>query len=191
MKDYQLREICTHSPPLILSLIPLGLLAFLLLANPGDSRAQTLQMQIVVEEEFSVVTVRPIDTGVVQSNHGRITISPEDETAGKLRIKAEENTYFTVTLDVPEELVMNSENTVPFRLEAAYTTDGIADPEQALSFDGHTACLRLSRSGLLVEDMDPRFHRLAANIYLYGEFYAGDVEPGVYHGEVGVRVEYH
>ncbi len=170
---------------------PVFIGALLLLAVSGQTTAQTLQMQIIVEEEFALVKERPIHTGAIQPDQGWIGISLEDEASGHLRIRAEENTFFTVTLDAPEELIMNPENTLPFRLQAAYITDGGTNPAQAVSFDGSTAFFRLSQSGLLVENMDPRFHRLAANILLYGEIYAGDVEPGLYQGEVGVRVEYH
>ena len=211
MKNHQLREIRTHNPPLIQSLIPLGLLALLLLVRPGESTAQTMQMQITVKEEFSVFRDRDINPGVLPANEGWISIPDDSEMAGRLTIRAEENVEIIVTLEAPSELVRNSGignseiedseiegsgnessgNILPLRLQASYTPDGGLHAADPIPFNSHTARFRLSASGLLVENMDPRLHRLAANIYLYGEIYSGEVDQGLYHGEVGVRVEYH
>ena len=206
MKNHQLREIRTHNPPLIQSLIPLGLLALLLLVRPGESTAQTMQMQITVDEEFSVFRDSDINPGVLPANEGWISIPDDSEMAGQLTISAEENVEIIVTLEAPSELVRNSGignseiedseiedsgNTLPLRIAAAHTPDGGLHAADPIPFNGHTATFRLSGSGLLVENMNPRMHRLNTHIYIYGEIYAGDVPAGIYSGEVGVRVEYH
>ena len=175
--------------------------ALVLFAGSEKITAQTLQMQITVDEEFSVFRDRDINPGVLPANEGWISIPDDSEMAGRLTISAEENIEIILTLDTPSELVRNfgngesgigdSGNTLPVRIAAAHTPDGGLHASDPIPFNGHTATFRLSGSGLLVENMDPRLHRLNTHIYIYGEIYTGDVHAGIYSGEVGVRVEYH
>ena len=185
---------------------PALICALVLFAGSGKITAQTMQLQITVEEEFSVFRDRGINPGVLPANEGWISIPDDSEMAGRLTISAEENVEIILTLDTPSELVRDSGigdsgiegseiegsgNTLPLRIAAAHTPDGGLHAADSIPFNGNTACFRLSASGLLAENMDPRLHRLNTHIYIYGEIYSGDVEPGVYYGDVGVRVEYH
>ena len=180
---------------------PALICALVLFAGSGKITAQTMQMQITVDEKFSVFRDSDINPGVLPANEGWISIPDDSEMAGRLTINAEENTEITLTLDTPSELVRNfgngesgigdSGNTLPVRIAAAHTPDGGLHAADSIPFNGNTACFRLSASGLLAENMDPRLHRLNTHIYIYGEIYSGDVPAGIYSGEVGVRVEYH
>ncbi len=162
---------------------------FLLVASL-HTQAQFLRLQILIEEEFSITGASILNPGVLPVNFGWIQIPIHDDAAGRITLVAAENINVIVSFNAPEALVLDENNTVPLRLQAAYINDGGTDTRRAVDFNGSTAQFRLSRSGQLVDKMDPRLHRLETNIYFFGAMFTGDIRPGVYQGTLSVTVEY-
>lgn len=153
-------------------------------------RSQFMRLEIFVEEDFSIAGFIAMDFGQFPPNSGWVALNINDIGAGQMGLTAEENIQLKVRIIPPSELVLNANNTMPFRLEAAYLQDGSANTREAIPFRDNTATFQLSHSGLLVDKMDPRLHRLKADVYFFGQVYAGDVSPGIYSGTIGVQVEY-
>ncbi|MDR4988980.1 MAG: hypothetical protein RG741_09115 [Bacteroidales bacterium] len=165
-------------------------LFLLLLTGPVHTQAQFLRLQIVIEEDFSITGVSFLNPGVLPVNFGWIQIPIHDRAAGRVTLAAAENINLIVSFNAPEVLVLDENNTVPLRLQAAYINDGGTDTRRAVNFNGNSAQFRLSRSGQLVDKMNPRYHRLETNVYFFGSMFTGDIRPGVYRGTLSVTVEY-
>ena len=165
-------------------------LLLLLLLFSTQSKGQFMRLEISVEELFSISGYTEMDFGLFRPNSGWVELGIDDLGAGQVRISAEENIELKVVIEAPSELVLNDYNTIPFRLETAYLQDGSTNTPGAIPFEDNTATFQLSRSGLLVDKMDPRTHNLRADIYFFGRVYAGNISPGTYSGTIGVRVEY-
>lgn len=166
------------------------LLLLLLLLFSTQARGQFMRLEISVEELFSISGYTEMDFGLFRPNSGWVELGIDDLGAGQLRISAEENIELKVVIEAPSELVLNENNAMPFILENAYLQDGNQNTREAIPFHENSATFQLSRSGLLVDKMDSRIHRLRTEIYFFGRVYAGDVRPGIYSGTIGVQVEY-
>ncbi len=166
------------------------LLIGLLLCFSTPVRGQFMRLEILIEELFSITGYTDMDFGLFPVNSGWVDMSIDDMGAGQVRISAEENIEIKVIIEAPSELVLNENNTMPFVLENAYLQDGNTNTQEAIPFRDNTAIFQLSRSGLLVDQMDPRTHRLQTDLYFFGRVYAGDIRPGVYSGTIGVKLEY-
>lgn len=164
----------------------LVMLAILLCLLPFRGEAQFMRLEITVDAEFNIVRQRDPDTAPVAPGSGWIGLSENE--AGHLDIQAAENVQLHVTVDAPDELVLDDENSMPFRFYAIYCNQAACSFHDAIPFDGNTAVFPLSGSGLLVEDMDSAL--LQSSIFLTYAFYAGNVSPGQYRGEITVAVEY-
>ena len=167
-----------------------SLLIVLLLFFSSPVKGQFMRLEILVDELFSITGHTQMDFGVIPVNSGWVELLINDSGAGQISISAEENIEIKVIIEAPSELVLNDYNTIPFRLETAYLQDGSTNTPGAIPFEDNTASFRLSGSGLLVHQMDPRIHRLRTDIYFFGRVYAGNISPGIYSGTIGVRVEY-
>ncbi len=168
------------------------MLLLLLLIFPGSYglNAQTMQFQLVVEEEFAILDLSIIELTGLSPGHGNVRINHSDSAAGSFRITAAENINLLVSFEAPETLMLDPQNIIPLSIRAAFQNDNLMNPSDANAFDGNTACFPVSDSGFLVENMDAMQHKLWTLISFFGEMHIGDIEPGVYVGYVTVRVEY-
>ena len=153
-------------------------------------KGQAMRMEIQIDEVFSIFVEDPVSFGTIRPNSGWMTLHIHDSGAGQVGITAKENIVLHVRVIAPPELVLDENNSLPFRLETAYLQDGRTDIRQAIPLPNNSSSFQLSGSGLLADKMDARIHRLRANVYFFGHVYAGDVSPGIYSGTIGVRVEY-
>lgn len=174
----------------IRALAALWCLAAIVIIFQLSAVAQTMRLQFIVEEEFSIKNVRHIDLGLLQPGFGWVQFQKQDYSAGQFSISASENVNIIVSYVAPEELVKDVDNTLPVKMEAAYLNDGTNNARNAITFDNNNAVFQINNSGLMVDQMDARIHKLECWLYFYGNVYVGDVEPGVYYGFLQVRVEY-
>ena len=164
--------------------------AGLLLMFAIQGKSQQMHFHLVVENEFAVTNLRNPDFGVIPPGSGWVLLPVESEQAGFFTISTTENVQLIASITVPERLVMNPSNSIPFRLEAAYVCDGITNPTMAKPFENKRASFTPSTRGVLIDENYTWLRELKTNVFLYGAVYVGDVEPGVYYGEVVVSLEY-
>ena len=167
------------------------LVIFLLLdAGNNGSVAQTMHFQLLVEDEFAILDPSHIEMVGLSPAHGTVYINHSDTSAGSFFVTAAENIHLLLSYEAPEALVLDSHNSIPVSIRAAYHNDTHTNESAATPFNGNTVFFPISRSGMLVEQMDVTRHRLRASLFFYGEMHVGDVDPGLYTGIVTVRVEY-
>ena len=149
-----------------------------------------MHFHLVVDNEFAVSSLQNPDFGIIPVDTGWVHLPVESERAGFFAISSTENVQLIAAVTSPERLVMNSSNSIPLRLEAAYTQDGLTNPGLATPFVDKRASFTPSTRGMLIDKNYTWLRELKANVFLYGAVYVGDVEPGVYYGEVVVSLEY-
>ena len=162
---------------------------FLTLA-PHMLFAQFIRLQLELDDEVTVRDSRPLNFGGIPPNYGWVRVGMADELAGRMSISTTENINLLVSVIAPEQLVRDERNTMPFELEAAYYNSIPQRRENPVLFDGNTAYFPVNDGGKLVEQMDRRREKLEASLFFFGAAFAGNIEPGVYFGEIIVRVEY-
>ena len=168
-------------------------LLFFFLFGVGPIQAQQMHTHIQVHHEFEVKMERwllndPIPPDLLKP--GWLHIDADHQNAGRISIHATENTTLLLSLEAPDSLVMDDQNILPFRLEAAYIQDGLTVPGLATPFVDKRASFTLSSRGILIDENYTWLRELQTNVFLYGAVYVDDVEPGVYYGEVVVSLEY-
>lgn len=171
-------------------LISFAIIMALCLLTSKELRAQFMRLEIAVEDNIVIGDFRWLQTGFVPINYGWVNINIDDEDAGRFNLRTDENVNILVTVQSPDELVMDQMNRLPFRLNVAYLNDDIVDFSRATPFNGKTANIRMHPSPLLRENMRNRQGSFQTNIFFYGAVYVGLVDPGVYRGEVRVRIEF-
>lgn len=152
-------------------------------------QAQYMQLQLIVQNEVAVSSPRNLSIGVIPPAFGWVQIGPDNLLAGRFVISAAENIQVHVSLFPPDHLQLNANNTLPFRLEASYQ-QGSAQEGNRLPFHNHQAYFSLHGAGMLRENIPGLPSRLQTTILLHGATFVGNVAAGIYHGEIGVRVEY-
>jgi len=160
------------------------------LLMPFFAPAQFMRIQLVVDEEISISDVRTLETGQIPLNFGWFHIDLNDDYTGRFTIRAMENINLMVSIQAPDELVLNANNTLPFQLEAAYLNTGNRNLRQAVALDNKQAFFPIINSGLLIENMPSQQLPLEATMFFFGSVYVGQVDPGVYSGEVVVTINY-
>ena len=166
----------------------LTVLAFMLLIPPLS--AQFIRVQLELDDEMTVRSGQNLNFGSIPINFGWVNVDMGDELAGRTTIRTMENITIQVTVIAPEELVLNERNVMPFTLQASYYNSIPDRNPNPVMFEGNSAIFPVNDGGKLIEYMDRRRERLEANLYFYGSVYAGRIDPGVYRGEVIVRIEY-
>ncbi len=169
-----------------------GTLAIFMLSllMPLPAPAQFMRIQLVIDEEISISDVRTLETGQIPLNFGWFHIDLNDDYAGRFTIRTSENINLLVSVQAPDELVLNANNTLPFQLEAAYLNTGNRNLRQAVAFDNKQAFFPIINNGLLIENMSSQQLPLEASMFFYGSVHVGQVDPGVYSGEVVVTINY-
>lgn len=162
------------------------MLTVLLCLLPFRVEAQFMRLEITIDAEFNIVKQRNPGKYPVAPGSGWVELRGDE--AGRLDIRAEENAHFVVTIDAPDELVLDEANSMSFRTEPAYSNNTPGNLRDTIPFDGNTARFPISDSGLLAEDIDSVL--LQSTIFLFGAFRAGNISPGQYRGEITVTVEY-
>jgi len=157
---------------------------------PQITQAQFLRLQLVVEEETGVVRGQRLDPGLIRPNAGWVEVGVTDEFAGRFSISTQENINLGVTVNAPAELVLDAGNSMPMNFYAAYLNDGTDNPANATPLEADKTVFPISDCGCLLENMHPDRHQLIAHLFFYADLYAGDIQPGIYHGEVQVSIEY-
>ncbi len=168
----------------------IGLLAGLFVLFSAQGKAQQMHFHLVVEHEFAVTNFQYPDFGMVIAGSGWVYLAVDSELAGFFSISATENVPLIATIQAPERLVRDSTNSIPLHLEAAYVRDGQINPALAEPFVNNRASFTLSNRGMLIDENYTWLRELKAFVFLYGTVYVGDVEPGVYYGEVMISLEY-
>ncbi len=168
----------------------ISLLASLLVLFSAQGKAQQMHFHLVVEHEFAVTNFQHPDFGMVTAGSGWVYLPVDSELAVLFSISATENIPVIATIQSSERLVLDSANAIPIRLEAAYVRDGATNPLLVKPFVDNRASFTLSSRGELIDENFTWLRELQTNVFLYGAVYVGDVEPGVYYGEVTISLEY-
>lgn len=149
-----------------------------------------MHFRLVVENEFAVTNFRHPGFGNIPVDSGWAYLPVESEQVGFFTISATENVQMMAAITYPEMLVMNLSNSIPLRFEAAYVQDGLTSPNLAIPFTDNCASFRLSSRGMLIDENYEWLKELKTNVFLYGSVSVGDVEPGIYYGNVMISLEY-
>jgi hypothetical protein len=153
-------------------------------------QAQYMQLQLIVQNEVAVGSPRNFSIGMIPPAYGWVQINAEDMLAGRFEISAQENIWVQVSLFPPDQLQRDRQNTLPLRLEASWNNSPEQSPGKSFPFENQQAYFPIHNGGLLREKLPGFISRLRATVLVHGAAYVGNVEPGVYYGEIGVRVEY-
>ena len=173
-------------------------MAFLLwmaffLFGTGLLHAQYLHTQIEVHHVFEVRMERWLLTDPIvfdNAETGWLHIEADHQNAGRISIHATENSTVLVSLEAPDSLFTDHQDTLSFRLEASYVQDGMTNPNLAKPIADNRASFTLSSRGMLIDENFTWLQELKANVFLPVALYLGDVKPGIYTGVVSVTVEY-
>ncbi len=152
--------------------------------------AQYMQLQLIVQNEVAVGSPRNFGIGKIPPAYGWVQISAEDALAGRFEISTQENIWVQISIFPPDQLQLDTQNTLPLRLEASWINSPGQSPGKSFPFENQQAYFPLHDGGLLREKLPGFISRLRATVLVHGAAYVGNVEPGVYYGEIGVRVEY-
>lgn len=166
------------------------LLALLLLPRPGE--AQFLRISMEVESELRTQTVQTLQFGELYQNAGPVQVSMGEGNMGIYSISGNPTQWVRVTLDTPG-LLRHADRSLGDSLEisiqAAYANQGANRVEDAQLFGNSEAQFQMMQSaGSLTPTQMMR--DVTAYIYLFGEISVGDVEPGLYDGQIVMQVEY-
>lgn len=164
-------------------------LIVILILLPQSAEAQFMRLQFTIEEEFVVSNLEYISPGELYPGYGRVNIPVNDIGTGRFTISAGENTELLVSVIASEKLVKDPDNSIPFEVETYYINDGTGNVQTAVAFENNTAVFPVNNSGLLVDRMDGRMHKLEANIIIASSYYIGNIDPGTYYGNITVRIE--
>lgn len=171
--------------------ITTAFLAVMLLLCSEKAKAQLMNIQLVVENEFAVSGLRSPDWGLVEPGAGRVALSATNQKAGQFTISATENTHVLLTLETPGELIFTPGSTISIGMESAFVQDGQKDAGLAHPIADNHAIFSLSTGNLILDtNLFQRIQELKTTVFFYGYIYVGDVPPGTYSGNVMVRVEF-
>lgn len=166
------------------------LLMIMITSIHHNGQAQFLRLQLVVEDEIAISRSDRMDLGMIRPNQGWVQVNVMDDFAGRLTLRTTENNNVIVNIRASEELIMDGFNRMPFLFEAAYVNDGSNDPRNAIPITNNQAAFPINNNGLLAENMANHRQQLQLTLLFYGSIYAGEIEPGVYSGNVLVTIEY-
>lgn len=162
----------------------------LLVLSALPSRAQFMQLQLVIQNEVAIMDARNLRMGEIPVNYGWVKVAPGDDFSGRFSIQAAENVNVLVSISAPEALVKDAGNRLPFQIQAGYLNNGTRRAHQATPFNGNQARFPLNREGKLADRLRPEGGQIEATIFLFGATYAGDVRPGLYEGVITITTEY-
>lgn len=175
----------------ILSLLLIGLPAMLLTSRPVE--AQFIRVTMEVESELSTQTLQPLSFGQLYQNTGPVSVGMGAENMGIFSISGSPIQKVRVSLQSPE-LLRHADRSLNDSLEvsiqAAYANRGANRVEDARPFNDEQAQFQMMEntgnltSAALLRDV-------TAYIYIFGNLSVGDVEPGLYDGDVVIEVEYY
>ncbi len=171
------------------ALLPLLFPAIILFVSPNSAEAQFMRLQFVVEEEFFIGNLNYINPGELHTDYGWLNIPFDDDDAGRISITAAENIELLVTVEASEQLVKDPDNSIPFEVTPYYINDGNDHSRNAVPFENTSVIFPVHNSGLLVDRMEGRMHKLEAHIIFAYSLYVGNIAPGTYYGQVTVSIE--
>lgn len=155
--------------------------------------AQQMLTHIQVHHVFEIRMERWLLTDPLvfdNAETGWLHIEADHQNAGRISIHATENSTVLVSLEAPDSLFSDNQDTLPFRLESSYVQDGMTNPNLAKPIADNRASFTLSSRGMLIDENFTWLQELKANVFLPVALYLGDVKPGIYTGVVSVTVEY-
>jgi len=166
------------------SYIPILFLIFL----PLSIKAQTIDIQIDVNPEVDTRVIQPLDFGQLMAGTGVHQIQLGSPDMGIFHVRALRTQRFFLNLTADEALVHQNpevEDSIPIELFASYTNFGIDDYRQSIPM------------GSLFEEVvveetpgNPESAWSGLYIYIYGNIELGNVQPGLYTGEIVLTVIY-
>lgn len=177
-------------------------ITFLLLTVCG-AKAQMLALNVEAPPELTVTVMTDgvLDYGNVIIGQ-QYSISLSDAGAETISIEGKKNKSVQVTIMAPD-LMLNTNNTIPFTLGAAYNNSGQDNKSQATVINGNSVTFELSGEGSKNDNSNDRGNSNAdggpgkgkqstetAYLYLYGDIDVGSVRAGTYTNTITVSVSY-
>lgn len=166
------------------------LIALLLLPRLG--KAQFLRISMEVESELKTQTVQTLQFGDLNQNAGAVQVSMGEGNMGIYSISGNPIQWVRVTLDTPE-LLRHADRSLGDSLEisiqAAYANQGANRVEDAQLFGNGEAQFQMMQNAASLTSTQ-RLRDVTAYIYLFGGISVGNVEPGLYDGQIVMQVEY-
>lgn len=176
---------------ILLPLLLIGLPMILLTSRPAE--AQFIRVTMEVESELSTHSLQPLSFGELYQNTGPVQVSMGADNMGIFSISGAPIQKVRVSLQSPD-LLHHADRSLGDSLEisiqAAYANRGANRVEDARLFNDDQAQFRMMEntgnltSAALLRDV-------TAYIYIFGSLSVGNVEPGLYDGEVVMEVEYY
>ncbi len=167
-----------------------GLLALLLLPRPGEG--QFLRISMEVESELRTQTVQTLQFGDLYQNAGPVQVAMGEGNMGIYSISGNPTQWVRVTLDTPE-LLRHADRSLGDSLEisiqAAYANQGANRVEDAQLFSNGEAQFQMMQNAATLTSTQ-MMRDVTTYIYLFGEISVGNVEPGLYDGQIVMQVEY-
>lgn len=177
-----------HHSYTFFALSALALLLSTLFLVSTTTNAQYLNIQIKLEPEFKTEILKPLNFGQIVIGSGNQTIKLGDPRMGVFSITA--INAQTVWLSIDNTNILKHSNpsvtdSIPFNIQAAYNNDGINEYKNAKLFDGGHIYTQIS-------DKVSRnsFSWEILYIYIFGSINVGDIQDGVYSGNIYLTVNF-
>lgn len=167
------------------------LILFLFLLFGHSASAQFLNTEIDIDSEISTALINDLDFGTLIRNSGTTRVNLGDVNMGIFRITALQNQTIVVNLSIPEKLSHENpavSDSIPLDIKAAYNNlDN--NFRSANSFSGSGARFDMGSPNNANFDQSSEIWR-KAYLYIYGSLNIGDIQSGIYAGEIILSVSY-
>jgi len=169
----------------------LFLLAGLLFACSAEvSKAQTVRFNMDVQPELGVEVLQDLNFGTVVTNSGRQQVALGAPQMGIFKIRAFATQNAILTLHKPEQLRRSAQadtaSGVPVSLDAAYSSDPDSY-RNVLPFANNTLKVSLGKENITPGSAESW---QTGYVFIFGNVYIGDIEPGSYSGTLVLNVVY-
>lgn len=163
----------------------LFLLAFLLLFNIINIKAQFIDLQLNVDSKIEAKTEQNLKFESFQTNSGRQEIELGSNNMGIFSLTALENQTLMINLNFPNILQHNNpavDDLIPLELSSRY---GFSAQDPEASFPLHEGA-----NSIQVEPNPEPGPWNSIYIFIYGSLNIGNVQEGTYSNDIVLNVEY-
>ncbi|MCC5914564.1 MAG: hypothetical protein JJU46_09340 [Balneolaceae bacterium] len=167
----------------LITLIPLFILAL-----PLTAEAQYMDVQINVEPEVLTSVEQDLDFGLLITGTGFQEIPLGSPSMGIFRIRALQTQSLILNIEYEGELRSTDPDiveTIPFELNASYTSDNRNDFRESRPMNGATEEIIIEQS-----NRNPDSEWSGVYLYMYGGIMLGNIPPGSYRGDIVLTVIY-
>ncbi len=153
--------------------------------------SQFINLQIRVEPELSATVEQDLNFGQLVINSGITEIRLGDVNMGIFNIRAYYTQNIYVSLDFPTALIHDNpaiKDVIPMDLDVAYNNTGSRSVFNSTELEGNEGFLPVTENVLVTQRNQEIWQELL--LFVYGSIDVGNVNEGLYSGEILLFVDY-